>query len=98
MQSTDRIPFTTRLQCVYDFYGKELSEFALEVWWEAMRPYDFTAVKDALNRHAVNPDNGQFPPKPADVVKLIGGGTQDAALVAWSKVDKAIRHVGPYQS
>lgn len=98
MQPTDPQAFKALLQGVHDFYGKELSEFAIGVWWEAMRPYDFAAVKDALNRHAVNPDNGQFLPKPADVVKLIGGGTQDGALVAWAKVDRAVRAVGAYKS
>ncbi len=29
---------------------------------------------------------------------MLGGSTQDAALAAWSKVDRAVREVGPYQS
>ena len=59
---------------------------------------DLRAVADALNRHAVNPDNGQFLPKPADIVRLINGNTVDRALVAWSTVERAIRSTGPYQS
>lgn len=98
MQPSDSQAFKTLLQGVHSFYGKDLSEFALSVWWEAMRPFDFAAVRDALNRHAVNPDNGQFAPKPADVVRLLQGSTQDSALVAWAKVDRAMRSVGPYAS
>lgn len=98
MQPSDAKPFRALLGGVFGFYGKDLSEFSLAVWWEAMRPFDLAAVKDALNRHAVNPDNGQFLPKPADVVRLLRGSTIDAALVAWSKVDRAVRHVGPYAS
>lgn len=98
MQSSDRANFAHLLNGVHDFYGKTLSEFSLSVWWEAMRPFDFAAVKDAMNRHCVNPDNGQFLPRPADVVKLIGGGTQDAALVAWSEVMRAVREQGTYRS
>jgi hypothetical protein len=70
----------------------------LRIWFEALRQYDLKAVKDALARHLLNPDNGQFLPKPADVVKLIGGTTVDSALEAWSLVDKAVRSVGTYQS
>lgn len=98
MQPHDAKAFKALLQGVHSFYGKDLSEFALGVWWEAMRPFDFDAVRDALNRHAVNPDNGQFLPKPADVVKLLQGSTLDSAMVAWAKVDRAMRTVGPYAS
>ncbi|WP_050009352.1 DUF6475 domain-containing protein [Candidatus Glomeribacter gigasporarum] len=90
--------FQALIQGVYDFYGKDLSRFTLSLWWCAMRPYDLAAVTDALNRHCVNPDTGQFLPKPADVVRMLGGSTQDAALIAWAKVDQAVRGVGPYQS
>lgn len=98
MIAEDRTAFAALMSGVYGFYGKDASDFALDVWWQAMSPYDFEAVKDALNRHCVNPDNGQFLPKPADVVKMLGGSTQDAALVAWSKVDRAVREVGTHRS
>jgi hypothetical protein len=94
----DATEFKRRLAGVFALYSKDLSDIVLSVWWEAMRPYDFAAVKDALNRHAVNPDNGQFLPKPADVVRLIDGGTQDSALQAWAKVDRAVRQVGTFAS
>ncbi|MBB5271350.1 DUF6475 domain-containing protein [Quisquiliibacterium transsilvanicum] len=83
---------------MHDFYGKDLSEFALSVWWQAMRPFDLAAVRDAMSRHLVNPDTGQFMPKPADIVRMIGGRTVDAAQLAWSKVDAAVRRVGTYAS
>src|SRR5260363_431940 len=83
--------FQALIQGVYDFYGKDLSRFTLSLWWCAMRPYDLAAVTDALNRHCVNPDTGQFLPKPADVVRMLGGSTQDAALIAWRK---SIRRCG----
>lgn len=98
MRDSDREPFYSLVSDVYAFYRVDCTPFALGVWWEACKPFDAAAVKGAFNRHAVNPDNGQFVPKPADIVKLIGGGTQDGALVAWSKVDRAIRSAGPWQS
>lgn len=95
---SDKPSFFALIADVYAFYKSDFSEFAGRVWWEAMLPYDFAAVADALNRHCVNPDSGQFLPKPADVVKMLSGSTQDAALVAWSKVDRAVREVGTYRS
>lgn len=98
MQEHEKPEFAQLLRGVSDFYGRDLSPFALSVWWEAMRPFDHAAVVQAMNRHVMNPDTGQFMPKPADVVRMLGGTTQDSALRAWAKVDRALRHVGPYPS
>ncbi|MBR8343054.1 hypothetical protein KDX40_04790 [Burkholderia ambifaria] len=98
MTPDDFEKFHTLLSDVYAFYGKDISTFAVRVWTEAMRPFDFSAVAEALNRHLMNPDTGQFLPKPSDVVKVLQGSTQDSALVAWSKVDSTIRHKGTYVS
>ena len=98
MVDEDKKEFAQFMSGMFAVYGKEVSPMILRIWFEALRQYDLKAVKDALARHLLNPDNGQFLPKPADVVKLIGGTTVDSALEAWAEVDKAVRHVGTYQS
>lgn len=96
MTHTDRAAFAEILGAVYTFYSKDISEAALGIWWTVMEPFDLAAVRKALGQHAVNPDNGQFLPKPADVVRMLGGSTLDSALVAWSKLDSAIQRIGTY--
>lgn len=98
MRTDELSDFADLLAGVMDLYGKPISEFATTVWWEAMRPYDLPAVRLAFSRHVQNPDSGQFAPKPADVIRMLGGTTQDSALRAWAKIDKTVRHVGPYAS
>lgn len=98
MQRSDAAGFKSLLEAVYALYRVDLSEAVLGIWWQAMSGFDLAAVKDALTRHAMNPDSGQFLPKPADVVKLIAGSTLDSALLAWAKVDRAVRSVGTYAS
>jgi hypothetical protein len=98
MNDNNKVDFLELIANVYAFYRQDFSRFAGGVWYEAMKPFDFPAVADALNRHCINPDSGQFMPKPADIVKMLKGSTMDSALVAWSKVDKAIRQVGTYES
>lgn len=98
MQDTEKQQFFGLMADVYAFYHRDTSRFALNVWWEAMKPFDYPAVSEAINRHCVNPDNGQYVPKPSDIVKLLRGSTQDGALVAWAKVDKAVRTIGTYRS
>lgn len=98
MQQPEFNDFRSVLQGVYALYGKDLSQPVMDLWWQAMKPFDLPAFKDAMTRHALDPDRGQFLPKPADVVRLVHGGTQDGALVAWAKVDRAVRAVGTYAS
>lgn len=98
MIAAEKQQFYDLMADVYAFYRQDTSSFALGIWWDAMKPFDLAAVSNALSRHCVNPDNGQFMPKPSDVVKLLRGSTQDSALEAWAKVDKAVRSVGTYRS
>lgn len=96
MQTDDFEQFSDLIEQVCAFYEKPCSSFVLDVWWMAMKSYDLAAIRDALGKHSVNPDNGQWMPKPADVVRLIEGSTVDSALVAWTKIDRAIQSVGTY--
>lgn len=89
--------FLTVLTGVSDYYGKELSEGVQQLYWQGLQQYDVEAVEKALWDHTQNPDNGQFMPKIADITRSMQGRTQDQAAIAWSKVDRAIRHVGTYQ-
>lgn len=98
MTQTDAQSFFALIGNVCAFYGKDYSDFVGSVWWQSMLPYDFKAVNDALGRHVANPDAGQYMPKPADVIKMLDGSTQDSALLAWHKVDKAVREVGTHVS
>lgn len=100
MNNADRAPFAELLAAVYELYGKvgQLSETILSMWWEAMSRYDLEAVRGALSAHAMNPDSGQFLPKPADVVRELDGTTVDASMLAWQKAVRAIGTVGSYAS
>jgi hypothetical protein len=100
MTEGDRVLFTTLIDGVYHFYGKskDLSEFGLNVWWNALKQYDLRALENALGRHCVDPDQGKFLPRPADVVRLLEGSTLDSAQLAWTKVIEGVRHVGTYES
>ena len=98
MKADDLSEFGKYMEGALAFWGQSLSEFSLNVWWEAMRRFDFVAVKQAISRHAMNPDDGHFAPKPSDVIKMLSGRTVDSAQVAWSRVDWAVRRVGPGRS
>jgi len=98
MQQRDYDDFFALMESTAQLYGKELSATAIELWFRALQYHDLYAVREGLSRHIQNPDTGQFMPKPADVIRMLGGSTQDSALLAWSKVDKAVRGIGTYES
>jgi hypothetical protein len=98
MKTEDFQEFHDGIVGVMSFYRQDVSRFALDIWWQAMKPFDLDAVRQAFSRYVVNPDSGQYPPKPADIVRLIEGTTQDAATLAWAKTMQAVGRVGQYQS
>lgn len=98
MQTSDRVDFLALVSDVLAFYKQPFNDFVGNVWWESLKTYDLPSLRRAFSRHAVNPDNGQFAPKPADIVRMMGGTSGDAAMSAWSKVERAVRSVGQYVS
>ena len=98
MAPTDRESFAALLSGVCEYYGRAISPELMAIYWEGLSLYSFEEVRAAFSRHVQNPDTGQFLPKIADVVKALAGTTSDAAMVAWTKVDRAVQHVGTYET
>lgn len=98
MKQADFDGFADILQVVSEQYGKKLSDGAIALYWQGLHDFELSAVREALGRHLRNTDTGQFMPKIADIIRMLQGSTQDSALTAWAKVDKALRTVGPYET
>lgn len=98
MTPHDKPAFAHLIAMLGEYYGREISEGLIGMYWQGLEEYDIEAIRDALNRHMRNPDTGSFMPRIADITRMLHGSTQDSALRAWAKVDKAVRHVGTYQS
>jgi hypothetical protein len=98
MQPSDRASFAALMTQALAFYRQDVTDFTLDVWWQACQPFDLEQARKALTAHAMDPDRGQFPPKPADLVRQLQGTHGDRALLAWGKVYDAMRGVGAYAS
>lgn len=98
MTENDREQFVALLQSTMDLYGKELGKGAIYLWWAALERFDYPAVRAAMSAWAQNPDEGHFPPLPANIIRMIEGSTGDRGLMVWSRVEAAIRCVGHYRS
>ncbi|SHO54385.1 DUF6475 domain-containing protein [Vibrio quintilis] len=99
MTNDQRQEFGRILAATLSMYRVELTRSLLDIWWEDLSYFELDSVRQALSMHRRNPDNGQYPPKPADITRLIGGGTtRDRAITAWNKVFSAISSVGAHNS
>jgi len=98
MKKDDMPQFALRFAKLSEIYAKNISEFLIENYWEALQDFELEDVEEALSVHTNNPDCGQYFPKPADVVRFIEGSGETKALKAWTMVEKAIHQVGSYES
>lgn len=90
--------FAKALAALAEYYGRELSEGVIALYWQGLQQYPIDEIEAAIGRHLQNPDSGQWMPKIADIVRMIDGTTQGAAALAWAKVMRAVGAVGQYQS
>lgn len=97
MKQQDFDEFCEMLDLIAEQHSKRLSDGLKMLYWQGLSDFDLAAVKQAAARHLRNPDTGQFMPKIADFIRMLQGSTQDSALLAWAKVDKAVRQVGTYE-
>lgn len=98
MTQIDKQKLGEILSGVHDFYGKEMTRFAVQVWMEAFKGFDHEQVSKAFSAHLMDAERGQFMPKPADIVRQLQGTKTDRSLLAWGKVLEAMQKVGAYQS
>jgi hypothetical protein len=54
MNQNDRAKLIEVLSGVHDFYGKDLTPFALQVWELACRQFDVEQVTKALSAHLMD--------------------------------------------
>lgn len=98
MNQEEKKPFAELLRTVMDSYSKDTSASVIQLWWEALRKFDYQAYRRAMSAWVQNPDAGQFAPKIADIIRMVEGTTGDQAMIAWTQVNKAVRMIGHYRS
>lgn len=98
MAPADRVAFAKAMLAMGEVYGRTFSEPTVELYWRALERYAASDVLAAFDRHVLDPDHGQFMPKPADIVRQIDGSGDSQAMRAWTKALTAVRRVGVYQT
>lgn len=96
MLQSERGDFAQLVTDVLAYYRQDASRFVLDLWWNACQSFDLEQIRKAMQRHATDPEHGQFAPKVADLVRILAGTTTDRASLAWGKVLEAMSSVGAY--
>lgn len=94
MKQSDFESFAEVWEACYENYGKTPTPRATNMAFDVLERFDIRQVTRGLTLHMSDPKAGQFPPKPADVIRNIEGTPDDAAVAAWTKVEHALRRVG----
>jgi len=92
--------FIEALSVCFEAYGKKLNAGVGKFWLNALNAggISLDQAGQALAKHALDPDTGQYLPKIADIVRHCQGTTEDAAEIAWGRLQQAIGSVGRYTS
>ena len=96
MLQSERGDFAQLVTDVLAYYRQDASRFVLDLWWNACKTFDFEQIQKAMQRHATDPEHGQFAPKVADIVRILSGTATDRAALAWGKCLEAMSSVGAY--
>ena len=90
MRNEDKEVFFRTWAAAWEQCGKSVTEGALKMAFECLRHYTIEDIQQAVLKHAMDVNTGQFAPKVADVVRQIDGIPEDKALLAWPLVQKGI--------
>jgi hypothetical protein len=96
MTDKDKSEFGQLLTDVLAYYRQDTTPFVLDLWWSAFADFDLSQIRQAMQRHATDPERGQFAPKVADLVRVLQGTATERAALAWGKTMGAMQSVGAY--
>jgi hypothetical protein len=98
MTRDDFTHFSAAWAAAYELVGKEPpSATAIRTAFSLLEPVPYPVIRAALRAHALDPDAGQYPPKPADVMRFMQQaaksdgrpGVEEAWAIALRATDEA---------
>lgn len=97
MQLHEKRDFGQLIKDVMAYYRQDTSRFILDLWWKACENFEFEQIQVAIQRHVSDPEHGVYPPKVADIARVLQGTSGERAALAWGKVSDAMSRIGAYQ-
>lgn len=98
MQENEQEVFGELMTAMCEVHSKKLTTVILQLYWNAFERYEYVNVNRAFNMHLQNTDTGMFWPKPANILKILEGSSEDRAMLAWTKVINAVKSISCYET
>ncbi|RNM07963.1 hypothetical protein [Dickeya undicola] len=80
--------FAELMKATLSVYGKDSSKPVIRLYWNAVGTFDIALIRQALSQWITDPEQGQFAPKPADIIRniqnIIGRPSWIGANEAWA--------------
>lgn len=96
-----REKFAELMTALEELYKQKISGLVFEMYFNVLEYYDISQIRKAINDHIRNTKNGQFMPKPADLIRQIELEEEPAehrAMLGWSEISRQIKSVGSYDN
>jgi len=104
MEKHDQDKFKAILAGVCEIHSKRVTDQLTLLYWQSMKSVSLSQFEQAINAHMLDPDCGQFFPKPADIIKQISGtskaqteAVKHRAELAWGQIIHKLEKSGPYK-
>lgn len=93
MDKNDYKIFAAAWRNALTIYGKDADTDVIATVFGTLQGYPLDEVLAAINEHLVDPNDGRFQPKPADIVRNI---QRHANADAGQAFDRVLRQLNPY--
>lgn len=84
MRTNDKTAFKDAVADMLSIYRVTLSAGVLDLWWNAIKDYNLTEIRAAIEARMKDPDAGRFCPVPADIIKAINEAAVDKTNLCWN--------------
>lgn len=91
----DRERFYQNLLGLAETYGEELSKMRIMIYERALSGFADDAVERAMMQAVASM---RWFPKPVELIELLEGKRENAALLAWEQLQEALKRAGPMDS
>jgi len=91
MTGKDKTAFATLLFALGETFNETVSEVRAQIFFRAMKHLSLREVEAAMDAHV---RTSQWFPKPAELLGVAHGGTDDHAELAWVTVQREVGRVG----
>lgn len=105
MIEQDKKKFAELLTVAAEATGYQISDITYKTYWAVLNDLSIEDFERAINTHLLDPNDGMFFPKPANIVKQLLGtekqqtqNLQAKAEMAWQAVEGEIRRTGSWGS